>query len=355
MILLRHITLEFLRNMLSSLLVIGFILFVGRSIKLLREGFDLLLLLQMAIYILPYILTFVIPISLITASVLTYGRLASDNEVTTIRASGINLWSTTKYIWIIAILCSAITYHLADQVLPKARFELLKIVRNSAIHLLNNRINSGDKIIQFSDFLISFGSRDSKKQILNAVVIQKFKDSNLSQQIEASWAKLPTVNNQDIVSMDLYNGQMTNFERQSAPLRFKGFHFELNPMESNGNTNKSFKDMTSSELWNVIKLKKLKPKQVSKIKYIIYSKLSMACSCLVFIALGIPMGLIGKHSNRIVGFGFALAIVFLLYYPLMLIFRSLGESGTLPAMLCAWSPNIILIILSAYLIKHVHN
>lgn len=341
--------------MMTSLLVIGFILFVGRSIKLLREGFDLLLLLQMSLYILPYILTFVIPISLLTAAVLTYGRLAADNEVTTIRAAGINLWGTTKVIAIIALLCSAFTYYLADQILPRARYELFKMVRHSAVHLLNNRINGGEKIIQFSDFLICYGRRNPANGRLEAVVIQKFENGALSQQVEAAWALLPTVDASNTVSMDLYKGQITNFKRQSAPLRFKGFHFELDPLASEGISNKRFKDMSSRELWEHATKENIHGKELAKLKYTVYSKASMATGCFIFLLLGVPMGLVGKHGNRLVGFGFSLAIVFLLYYPLMLIFKAIGESAALPALLCAWMPNIILALLSGYLIKRVHN
>ena len=71
------------------------------------------------------------------------------------------------------------------------------------------------------------------------------------------------------------------------------------------------------------------------------AKLSLPCTSLVMVFLGIPFALRSSRSSGIaVGVGLSLGIGFA-YYILTAVLISFGQAGTLPPLLAAWAANIL--------------
>ena len=64
---------------------------LGFSIQLLHKGLDIPSLTYIIPFLAIYALPHALPSSLLTATVMTYGRLSADNEITAIRSAGIHL------------------------------------------------------------------------------------------------------------------------------------------------------------------------------------------------------------------------------------------------------------------------
>jgi len=74
-------------------------------------------------------------------------------------------------------------------------------------------------------------------------------------------------------------------------------------------------------------------------------RLSIPFACLVFAALGIPLGIQPSRAVRSRGFSLSLALIFA-YYLLLTLGESLGQRGILPAPVAMWLPNILLAALA---------
>src|SRR3990172_13010863 len=88
-----HILLEVLTNFVLALVVISGIFFLGSAFRALQDEIGLGQLLRIAPYLVPYTLPYTIPISLLLAASLALGRMASDNEITALRAGGVSMWA----------------------------------------------------------------------------------------------------------------------------------------------------------------------------------------------------------------------------------------------------------------------
>jgi len=85
-----------------------------------------------------------------------------------------------------------------------------------------------------------------------------------------------------------------------------------------------------------------------------YNKYSMAVVCMIFLFIGAPMGAIIRKG----GFGYPIlvAIFFFVFYIIMgIFFKKVAESHTLPAVLAAWMPCIILFPLGLILTTRAMN
>jgi len=81
-------------------------------------------------------------------------------------------------------------------------------------------------------------------------------------------------------------------------------------------------------------------------------KLSYPFTNLVFLLLGIPIGLILRRGGRGASFALGLTISFA-YYEAMALFKTLGKGGIISPSLAAWIPNLIFLAGGIYLFARI--
>ena len=73
-----------------------------------------------------------------------------------------------------------------------------------------------------------------------------------------------------------------------------------------------------------------------------HTRIAMAFSCLTFMLVGVPLGLIVKRGNFLIGFGVGFFVILLVYYPLVLGGQVLIEDKYWPIPPLVWAPNAVL-------------
>ena len=81
-------------------------------------------------------------------------------------------------------------------------------------------------------------------------------------------------------------------------------------------------------------------------------KIAIAFSPLIYCLLGASMGLRPHRSSSAMGIGLSLIIIFG-YIILMSLGMALGLSKSIPPLYAAWTPNIITLLISLYLVKRL--
>jgi lipopolysaccharide export system permease protein len=78
-------------------------------------------------------------------------------------------------------------------------------------------------------------------------------------------------------------------------------------------------------------------------------KFSIPFACLVFAAIGVPLGIQPSRSVHSRGFSMSLVLIFV-YYLLLTFGQNLGDRGALPTAVAVWLPNVALSLAAAYLL-----
>jgi lipopolysaccharide export LptBFGC system permease protein LptF len=78
------------------------------------------------------------------------------------------------------------------------------------------------------------------------------------------------------------------------------------------------------------------PKAVTEV----HKRISLAFSCLALVLVGIPLGILARRGDFTAAFGASIAIVFVLYYPLLVMGEVLGNMGAFPPLAAMWTPNV---------------
>lgn len=103
------------------------------------------------------------------------------------------------------------------------------------------------------------------------------------------------------------------------------------------------------ELKSIPRIKKLR-RHSDSLTSLIHKRISSSFTCIAFILIGIPIGILAKNGNVLINFGISFLIVILVYYPLNVV-GVIMSKGTLPIVPSIWGANIILTIAGIILFR----
>nr|WP_309613669.1 LptF/LptG family permease [Flavobacterium sp.] len=121
----------------ATVFVILFFIFVLQVVwlfisELAGKDLDFIMILKFLLFKMPSIIPLVLPLSVLLASIMTFGSLAENYEFAAMKSSGISLQRSMKtLIYFIAIL-SVVAFIFANNVIPYAEYKFINFRRNIA-------------------------------------------------------------------------------------------------------------------------------------------------------------------------------------------------------------------------------
>ncbi len=157
----KYLIKELFRTFLPSLLCFEFVLLLGFSIQLLHKGLDVPSLFSVLPYMALYTMPHALPTSLLTATVMSYGRLSADNEITAIKVAGIHLHNLVTPVIIMGVLFSILSLYLNAEILPKSYLKVRQLQEKAVKRVLATHFITAKKKIDFYPYQIYIGVVES--------------------------------------------------------------------------------------------------------------------------------------------------------------------------------------------------
>jgi lipopolysaccharide export system permease protein len=120
-----------------TVFVILFLIFILQTVwlfigELAGKDLDLSLILKFLIFKMPSVVPLVLPLSVVLASIMTFGNFAENYEFAAMKSAGISLWRAMGSLSIFIIILSLASFLFANNVIPFAEYKFVNFRRNIA-------------------------------------------------------------------------------------------------------------------------------------------------------------------------------------------------------------------------------
>ncbi len=351
---------EFMGPLFVSLGILTFVMILGNLVKIaeliINKGVDIINVSKLFLLLIPSLLTYTLPIASLTAVMLAFGRLSSDNEIIAVRASGIGILRLIAPVMITGVMLSLLLVIFNDRVIPFAHFATRRTMTDIGIKNPTAALEPGIFINSFQKYVL-FIYKIEENKLFN-VRIYEPQEGKPTRTIVAKHGEFISDPEKKTIKLKLMDGTSDEPDLENPnnfyKLNFKTYFITLNLSEAQnkGPIEKKPKDMTIAELREEIA--KLKNTGIDPTPLIteINEKFSLAFSCMAFLLLGTALAMITKRREKSVNFGIAFVIVGI-YYLLLISSEALALQGLIDPTLAMWLPNIILTTIGSVLLFRV--
>ena len=365
-----------------TMLVFTFVLLVGSALRellpLIVKGQASMLTVAKAFALsIPFLVSFALPMAMLTSTVLVFERFSGDQELTAARASGVSLLSLAAPILALSLFLCGVCAVINMQVAPACRVAYNNVRYDMRSVLANFSLPEGYTELpgaKATDTSYTIYTRKNHNQDLQDVIFYSFEGTTNSFTVTAPAGHYIVDTN--ALELVLYLTNATSYDSKQA---FRSFYAEARypvnlPADSRGGG--AVSDMTFGQLREELRLRSfskaipldaftnlanidLKSRKdalkrnlvdaAEPVRILIHKQVAFSFACFGFTLIGIPLGIRVQRRETKIGVFIALGLVGV-YYAIMIIGQSLASHTQYAPHLLMWVPNLIFQTIGAVLL-----
>jgi lipopolysaccharide export system permease protein len=375
------LTRQILASLMMTVAVFTFVLLLGNVLKeilalLVNRQATLGLVAQAMGLLIPFVWVFALPMGMLTATLLVFGRFSADQELTAVRASGVSLVSLITPILLLSLALCALSALVNMEIAPRCRVAYKRLLANVDIGFANILIPEGRFLKNFDGYILYVGKHRGDN--LQDIMIVSLKDqTNIDQIIRAPSGTVEqdretrevilTLHDSKIIAMStngiaspkavdftirapLKQARRGSSEPRNSDMTFSQLWERRREMEQSINRSARLEGLTRDQLLERKKeLRKTGEAATTPYRVQIHEQVSFSFACFGFTLVGIPLGI--RVHRRETNIGIAMALVLVaLYYSFVMVGQALDTRPEYAPHLIVWLPNFLFQAVGAVLL-----
>jgi len=347
----RYILKEMLPPFCINVLVFSFLFIMTRMVEItnwvVNYNLNLWSVLELIGYMMPWFLMFICPMSVMMATLLTFLRMSSDNEIVALKSCGLSIYGLLPPVLLAGAAGCLLTGWITLYAVPLAKTGL----EDMAIKVASSNIDIGLKERTFNDafknVMLYVNRIDLKDRKLIDVFIEDKRRQDVISTVVAPEGRLYSEPEKLMYHLVLFNGTIhqTNRKDHSAnSISFNTYQLSLGLEKELSGGKKRYKrrqEMSTTELRQYIADRPEKDEDYYDAQIILHRRFAIPVACLALSLVAFPLGIQTKTAKR--SYGLILCLFFfLLYYLMLTAGYAFGENGAYPPVIGMWLPNVVM-------------
>jgi lipopolysaccharide export system permease protein len=308
---------------------------------------SLISVLLILIYSIPRFLSFVIPMSVMMAVLLTFLRLSSDKELVALKAGGVSIYGLIPPVLLFCVMGVVLSCIMTVYGMPWGTVSMKTLTFRVAASHVDAGLKERTFNDSFKDVMLYINKIDLKEKILKDIFIEDKRSQNIVSTVTAPKGRLISEPDKLEIHLKLYNGAINQVDlenRSAHSINFKTYDVDLDLKKtliaSNGGP-KDEDEMSFGDLKEYLKTFPQKNEQYFSALIELHKKFSIPFACLALGILAVPLGIQSESAKRSTGLGMGM-IFFLIYYLMLSAGSVFGEVGVYPPSIGMWVPNAVM-------------
>lgn len=321
---------------------------------------SIFLILRFLLFRIPQATPYAFPFSCLFATLMAFGRLAADNELTALRTSGVSFVRIAATPLALGVLMFGLSYYVNETIAPKSVEMSTRTFYQIVMHQAQLPIlprffrtdESTERVYYVGNVL------PDHKTMQNVMIFEPALNSPFRQ---VTNAKTATIENGQL---HLIGARVTRF-KMSGEVDGQAVDKDIFVSLPLGEGPEQFLNSSSSDPYTANSKQlaaQIKAMQATGqggsaldvLKITLAQKLAFPFASFIAVLIALPLAArLGKKGRTI---GIALSILMLFaYYLMMSAFSALGKNAALNPYLAAWLPNVIMLGAGSYLFYRVER
>lgn len=351
-----YITKQFSKIFFFTAFAFGFIVLISELFRQLSFYMEyktpLLIIFQHLFSNIPWWIIQVLPVATLLALLFSLGDLAKKNEITAIKAAGVNLWKVITIFLIIGFIIGLSDFAARELVVPKTALFNEKVKKEK---IQKEEISAKT---EFTNLIVSLqnntrltvGYLNTNEKYMQNIVIENYdEDFYLKRLIlaaEGRWKnKTWTLENGVIREFNNDFWEEIYFQEYESGINLKPADIAIDK--------KRYEMMNTYDFRKYINQLRIFGQTALKDRIVLNIRYASVFCHIVVMMIGIPFALgFGPKLGKILSFTMALLAAFI-YWGVQAVTQSLGENSLISPFLAAWLPNFIFFAVGIFLLFKV--
>jgi lipopolysaccharide export system permease protein len=388
-ILQRHVLNDLLRIFSLAVFVLTVLLVVmGVAGEAAKNGLGAEQIVKIIPYIIPSLLPYTIPATLLLTVCIVYGRMAGDNEITAIKAAGINVYSVLVPSFVLGAALSLGTFILTDQFIPWGRANIERVITLAMEDIFLDILRANSSYYDNPHGISIVVSRVDDRTLILPIFRYRLANGDVAT-ITARQATVKFNLEKQQVELTLKDGHVETpsgdhvaFTEEQQPLPMPVATDNLKAPRNMTIENirreqaallRDREEATQQEVIQAVlalsegafhrlspaekladdQKERLRAERFQKLRTEIHGRLALSCSCLFFVLIGSPFAIIQAKRQFLTNFALCFAPILLGYYPIVLLTMNLCREGNLEPAWGMWLGNVGLAITAFFVLRKV--
>lgn len=348
--------------------VLSFIMLLDYIIRLadliVRKNVPILVVGKLFMYLMAFILTMSVPMAVLIAGLVVFGRMAQDMETLAAKSLGISLRRLAAAPLVAAVALFFFMSWFNLQVAPESNYRLRMLLSEISREKPISRIEAG-RFTQIMDYRIFVERKNERTSELFGIKLNEPLKDGVIRVIVARYGRLITRNDTVILMMedgeiheptapDFKSYRKIKFARHAVKIPIGQEIVDQKSRYRSPRERKyhqlveDIRKIKVSAARDSVEARWLKTKK-NRLIVELNKRVSLAFAGLVFLLVAIPIATITKRGGYGTAFGISF-LVFTFYYIIMIASEDFAKKGMMNPYLAAWLPNLITGILGIFLL-----
>jgi lipopolysaccharide export system permease protein len=171
---------------------------------LMGKGLDTWIIIELLFYVSASLIPLALPLAILLSSIMVFGNLAENNELTALKSSGLSLYRIMRPLTIVVTIIALATFYFANYVIPVANFKwhsLIYDIQNTKIAAV---ITPGVYSKELEGYAIKV--KEGKQNEFRGIVIHDHTDPTELKTIKAKRGKMYKSKNGKYIVFELQEG-----------------------------------------------------------------------------------------------------------------------------------------------------
>lgn len=224
--------------------------------RLVGKGLDTWVIAKLIAYNLSWMVVLVVPMATLVATLMAFGTMSQNNEVTIMKSSGISLYKMMLPPFIASIVVALLLYQFNNKVLPDANHQAKILMSDISRTKPTLSLEPGFFSQEVSNYAILVRSIDQKTNDLYQITLYDYSNPTKINVVTADKGKIFFSKDQTKLIMDLYQGEIhesdiqntttyrkLEFQKHIIAMNADQFSFQQSGPTSRGEREMSVEDM----------------------------------------------------------------------------------------------------------------